>query len=148
MRRSPRCQENHAAKSPLPSLHPFSSGTNGRSLPRNIRLFSGSAGDAAPNRRIPGVIPVEWGFAETTLAKAVPVRASRRMVQKYRNTIQNPYTGTSAASVSGSLQTALSKVTRRSSHHCCSAVPRHVTSERVFRPQRAAAQIPQTMGGC
>ena len=33
------------------------------------------------------------------------------MVRKYRNTIQYPYTAASAASVSGSLQTALSKVT-------------------------------------
>src|SRR5215469_15615418 len=52
------------------------------------------------------------------------------MVRKYQNTIQNPYTAASAADASGSLQTALSKVTWPRAIHHVSAVLRRVTSDR------------------
>src|SRR5215472_15291211 len=52
------------------------------------------------------------------------------MVRKYRNTIQNPYAVASAANASGSLQTALSKVTRHSAIAHTRSVYRRVTSDR------------------
>jgi hypothetical protein len=61
MPRKPGCEITLGVSSSI-----LSSGTNGRSLPRNIRLFIGSAGDAARNRRIPCVIPVEVGLRKMT----------------------------------------------------------------------------------
>src|SRR5215472_985727 len=54
------------------------------------------------------------------------------MVRKYRNTIQNPYTAASAANVSGSLQTVLSKVTWPSAPVDTRGVSRRVTSDRML----------------
>src|ERR1017187_3929552 len=49
------------------------------------------------------------------------------MVRKYQNTIKNPYEPASAANASGSLQTALSKLARKSSvtPSCKRIGPRH-----------------------